>query len=214
MPGLPRASVAHRRRSVVCGLALLGVGVAAVSGACSSSSPSADSSHPAGVSSSPRPPQRVPTGEHGRPRGGFPKRLDERDVASVSRAFAVASFDSDTRIDKSPFDTQRRAARWASGQLAEQLRAGGVAPGGAAWDRMAAHDGYTAVAARQDRDDGRPRDQLRRAQRGWVVSATPRGKAGWRGQTDTHVVFVTLTRSGEHQPWRVTASRVSEGGDG
>lgn len=157
-------------------------------------------------------PQQVPTGKQGVPRGNFPSHVDSRDATAVSKAFARASCLSDTRLDVSPFDAPRRAARWATPAYAGKLSQPGVQPGGAVWQAMAAHHGYTTVTAVPNQDDGRPADQLRRARRAWSLTITGHGDGGWTGQSRQQVMYVTLTRAGGQAPWRVAGSHVAGGG--
>lgn len=187
---------------------------------CGTSPPSAAT---ASTTSGPRPnpnglitpvpsPQPVPTGKDGVPRGDFPSHVDSRDATVVSKAFARASFLSDARVDVSPFDAPRRAARWATRAYAGQLSQPGVQSGGAAWQAMAAHHGYTTVDATPNQDDGRPTDQLRRARRAWSLTITPHGDDGWSGPPRQQVMYVTLTRADSQAPWRVASSHVAGGG--
>jgi hypothetical protein len=134
--------------------------------------------------------------------------VDGSSASAVSKAFARASFLQDTRIDRSPSDAARRAARWARPSYAAELSSPGRAPGGAAWNAMAAHDGYTTVTATQNDDDGRPPDELRRAYRAWDLTLTPRGAAGWTGKKRHEVMYVTLTRRGGDAPWRVASEQL------
>lgn len=200
-------------------LALLGAAVVLLAGCTQSAAPdgqAATNARPTPSTSSSRgllspvpSPQPVPTGQQGLPRGGFPTNVDLSDPTAVSKAFARASFLVDTRIDVSPFDAARRAARWATPEYAAALRSAGVQPGGMRWETLVAHDGYTTVTATPVRDDGRPADQLRRARRGWVLTITPHGAEGWTGEPRVQIMYLTLIRT--QGQWQVSTSHVIAG---
>lgn len=92
-------------------------------------------------------PEPAPSGAAGDPRGLDldPDDVDLHDPVQVAAAFAVTMLTPDTRIDRSPADLSRRAARWASDEYAEQLRADRPAGGGAEWVALGERQGYLSV---------------------------------------------------------------------
>lgn len=92
-------------------------------------------------------PEPAPSGAAGDPRGLDldPDDVDLHDPMQVAEAFAVTMLTPDTRIDRSPADLSRRAARWASDEYAEQLRADRPAGGGAEWVALGEREGYLSV---------------------------------------------------------------------
>lgn len=208
--------VTHQTRTITTQRAVVGLLAAGLLVGCSSESAPASHSSPSSSESSSSvgvPQQPVPTGKSGRPRGGFPSEVDEEDAGEVSRAFAIASVDQDTRIDQTPFDAQHRAAHWAGGDLARELRQAGAQPGGADWNEMASHDGYTDVEATRYAGADDASDQTRRAERGWVITTVQRDSDDWRGERDSQVIVTTLARASTDDPWRVLDSDVTAGGD-
>jgi len=122
----------------------------------------------------------------------------------VAAAGLTAYHRADTALDLGPADTHRRALPWTTGQLAAGIRGDRPVTGpGAAWTTLAAHHGYTTVTVTRAYDDGAPADIKATVYRQFTVTATPRGRDGWTGPTDTHIDYLTLTRTG--RGWRITA---------
>ncbi len=120
--------------------------------------PSTASSSPAPVPSNPP----VPAGVAGRPRGEVGNAVDGQSPDAVAAAFAGTTFTYDTAIDRSPFDAQVRSAVYATPAFAAVLKQPLQQGGGAQWNTLAAHHGYSTVALAVNHDDGRPPDQLGR----------------------------------------------------
>jgi len=151
----------------------------------------------------------VPTGVAGQPRGASTTAATTSDPDSVAQAFATVTFTFDTALDRSPFDAQARSATYATPTFAATLTRPLVQGGGAEWNTLAAHHGFTTVGLAANNDDGRPPDQLRAAARGYTVTVTGHGDAGWTQTVDTEAMYLYLTRTGGTSPWQV--DRVSFG---
>ncbi len=165
--------------------------------------PSTASSSPAPVPSNPP----VPAGVAGRPRGEVGGAVDGQSPDAVAAAFAGTTFTYDTAIDRSPFDAQVRSAVYATPAFAGVLKQPLQQGGGAQWNTLAAHHGYSTVALAVNHDDGRPPDQLGAAARGYTITVTGHGEAGWTAPLDSQTMYVFLTRTGTTTPWQV--ARVS-----
>jgi len=160
-------------------------------------------STPAPVPSNPP----VPAGVAGRPRGEAGGPVDGQSPDAVAAAFAASTFTYDTAIDRSPFDAQVRSAVYATPAFAGVLKQPLQQGGGAQWNTLAAHHGYSTVALAVNHDDGRPPDQLRAAARGYTITVTGHGENGWTAPLDSQTMYVFLTRTGTTTPWQV--ARVS-----
>jgi len=152
----------------------------------------------------------VPAGSPGQPRGRGAGPVDGRSPDGVASAFAAATFTYDTALDRSPFDAQVRSAVYATPAFAAVLKQPLQQGGGAQWNTLAAHHGFTTVALTENHDDGRPPDQLGAAARAYTVTTTGHGDAGWSAPLDSQTMYVFLTRTGTATPWQV--SRVSFSG--
>lgn len=152
----------------------------------------------------------VPTGQQGTPRGAPPtaSTTNLSDAAAVAVAFATTSFDYDTAIDVSPADAQRRSIPFTTPAYAAQLRAGGTQPGGAWWNTLAEHHGYTTAALVENHDGGRPPDTATTAVRSWTVTSTGRSPDGWSAPMGTALVFVAMTRPILAAPWQVSGLEI------
>jgi hypothetical protein len=126
----------------------------------------------------------------------------------VGEAFSTATFTYDSLIDTSPADGQRRSADFATPAFATALRQPLMQGGGAVWNEMAAHRGYTTVALAQDHDDGRPPDTATSAVRGWTVTATGHAADGWSAPMSSVVMFVSMTRPTPAGGWQVCSLRI------
>ncbi|MFL4496491.1 hypothetical protein ACJ6WD_35415 [Streptomyces sp. VTCC 41912] len=154
------------------------------------------------------PPQAMPSGKAGTPKG-LPTTVNEEDATAVAHALAVTAFTYDTALDRTPADAQRRAGRWLTPAYAKTALAQPVAPPGASWNQMAAHHGYTAVTARQAHDTA-PASTQTSAYRQFEVTVQFRGRDGWKGDADEHwVTWIHLARSTASSPWKADSMRVS-----
>jgi len=206
------------------GRTVLAAAVVAVCAGCST--PTAPSPSPAPASSAPPSavapatalpsspgggaPVTVPPGASGTPRGAGPgiNQVNGADASAVGEAFSTATFTYDSLIDTSPADGQRRSADFATPAFATQLRQPLMQGGGAVWNEMAAHRGYTTVALAPDHDDGRPPDTATSAVRGWTVTATARAADGWSAPMSSVVLFVSMTRPTPASGWQVSSLRI------
>jgi len=148
--------------------------------------------------------------EPGRPRGQAAGAVDGQSPDGVAAAFAAATFTYDTALDRSPFDAQVRSAVYATPAFAAVLKQPLQQGGGAQWNTLATHHGYTTVALTANHDDGRPPDQLGAAARAYTVATTGHGDNAWSAPLDSQTMYVFLTRTGTATPWQ--ASRVSFSG--
>jgi len=209
------------------GRTVLGVAVVVVCAGCSTpSAPPPPPPPPAPASSAPPSavapataspssagggaPVTVPPGASGTPRGAGPgiDQVNGADASAVGEAFSTATFTYDSLIDTSPADGQRRSADFATPAFATPLRQPLVQGGGAVWNEMAAHRGYTTVALAQDHDDGRPPDTATSAVRGWTVTATGHAADGWSAPMNSVVMFVSMTRGTPAGGWQVCSLRM------
>ncbi len=136
--------------------------------------------------------------------------MDGQSPDGVASAFAAATFTYDTALDRSPYDAQVRSAVYATPAFAGVLTQPLAQGGGAQWNTLAAHHGYTTVALTANHDDGRPPDQLGSAARAYTVATTGHGDNAWSVPLDSQTMYVFLTRTGTATPWQV--SRVSFSG--
>ncbi len=182
--------------------------VSSPSAAPSSAAPSTPSprSAPGPVPSNPP----IPAGTLGQPRGRVAVPVDGQSPDGVAGAFAAATFTYDTALDRSPYDAQVRSAVYATPAFAAVLKQPLAQGGGAQWNTLAAHHGFTTVALTENHDDGRPPDQLGAAARAYTVATTGHGDNGWSAPLDSQTMYVFLTRTGTATPWQV--SRVSFSG--
>ncbi len=153
----------------------------------------------------------IPAGSPGQPRGRGAAPVDGQSPDGVAAAFAAATFTYDTALDRSPYDAQVRSAVYATPAFAAVLKQPLAQGGGAQWNTLAAHHGYTTVALTANHDDGRPPDQLGSAARAYTVATTTgHGDNAWSAPLDSQTMYVFLTRTGTATPWQV--SRVSFSG--
>jgi hypothetical protein len=129
---------------------------------------------------------------------------DARDATAVARAFALGSWSIDTTSQHGEVDAEARLVALMTPQLAAEVQAGAatVRPSSAflAWRR---HQATTLAAVVPTHDSGAPPDTTTLAHRSFAVPVTPTGRDGWTGPTETHVEFITLSRPGPGEPWRV-----------
>lgn len=150
--------------------------------------------------------QPVPVGSAGaQPRGASESDAGPATTASaVALAFARTACRYDARIDRSPWDASRRAARqWGTPSYAASLNVPAPDSGGQRWITLAAHDGYTvADATLADLDVATP-DAPMRALRQVDVTIRPVGARGWRGAPEARTFLLTLVRVSSADRWRV-----------
>jgi hypothetical protein len=129
---------------------------------------------------------------------------DPRDATVVARVFALSSWSIDTTSQRAEVEAEARLVALMTPTLAAQVQAGAasVRPSSAflAWRR---HHATTLVTVEPTHDSGAPPDTTTLAHRSFAVAVTPTGRDGWAGPTETHVEFITLSRPGPGEPWRV-----------
>jgi hypothetical protein len=191
------------RRSRPTGTAALTAAAAALLisvGGCSSApaTPTAASSPP---------PRRMPAAS-ATPHGGLPdpSRVDFADPAAVSRAALACLWTIDTATDRGQGDAARRAAVYLTPAYAVRLALAPAQPPDPTWVQ---HRAYARLRLRPVHDDGAPADTATGAYRQWQITTTSVGRDGWRGAVFSVIAFVTLTRSGRGQPWRVAGITMS-----
>jgi hypothetical protein len=129
---------------------------------------------------------------------------DPRDATAVARVFAVGSWSIDTTSEHGEVDAEARLVALMTPELAAQVQAGvaTVRPSSVflAWRQ---HRATTLAAVAPTHDSGAPPDTPTLAHRSFAVAVTPTGSGGWTGPTEIHVEFITLSRPGPGEPWRV-----------
>jgi hypothetical protein len=154
----------------------------------------------------PKDPPRLPPGKPGKPAGPVPV-LDQvkGDPDSIAHAMVVTMKSMDSDIDFTWYDAFMRAAplleaEYLSRRLGEVPSSGS----GAEWNEWAQHQAYTvAEATVLPPELGRPEDTVTQAMRSVSVRVTPTGRDGWKGETVSATIFVTLVRSSSAAPWKV-----------
>jgi hypothetical protein len=153
----------------------------------------------------PKPASPVPTGKPGLPHGGLvdPATVNQHDANAVGQAALTDMYRHDTLIDTSPTDALRRSDPWLSTRYQAALAAAQPHGAGTTWTSWATHNAYTQVTVTLEHDYGQPADTATTASRVYAVTTTPIGRDHWHGTPTTTTVFLTLTRTDAHQPWRV-----------
>src|SRR5207302_2251391 len=117
---------------------------------------------------------------------------------------AVGTWSIDTTSERSEVDAEARLVALMTPQLADQVQTGvgTVRPSSAflVWRR---HRATTLAGVAPTHDPGAPPDTPTLAHRSFAVAVTPTGSDGWTGPTGIHVEFITLSRPGPGEPWRV-----------
>lgn len=154
-------------------------------------------------------PSPAPTGDPGAwPRGLVdldPEAVDVLDVDEVSEAFVRTFLSTDTSIDVTVVDAQRRAARWAHPDFAAVLTQDRPGGSGADWIELARTDGYMLVELSDHPavTDGlitAPAEGDINAERPYVITITPQNSELPARET---VGIAYLTRTGPQEPWQV-----------
>lgn len=127
-------------------------------------------------------------------------RADYRDPTAVCLRFAAAVYRRDTRTDRSAQDAYRRATAYATAELAAAVAA---LPAGRdpQWSTWQAHHAATDPTATTAGSDDPPAAGDGAAHRAASVMLTPVGADGWRGPTETHVVYCQLRH--DQSGWRI-----------
>ncbi|WP_369233926.1 hypothetical protein AB5J56_19040 [Streptomyces sp. R21] len=134
-----------------------------------------------------------------------PKGVDATDATAVAKAWAQTAYGYDTKYDTSPHDAVLRSARWFTASKAADERSYHPASGaGDDWNTWADHKAWTTVSVSYDDDGDGPTDTPARAYRALFVDGEAHGRDGWTGTGPRANVYLTLTRSGKGEPWRVS----------
>ncbi|SRR6266511_44382 len=121
------------------------------------------------------------------------------DPGDVCGRFAAALYSADTTTDTGPVDAARRAAGYTDAALAAQLI---TASRDGRWQTWLAHLARVQADVSAYVEEEQPPDDSASAYRAVRVAATPIGADGWRGWTQTSIVYCTLGRLDTQ--WRVT----------
>lgn len=120
------------------------------------------------------------------------------DPGEVCRRFVTALYSADATKDAGPGDAFARAARYMSGSLAGQ--SAGAARDGR-WEAWTQHRARMDTRVERHVDMHQMPDSSVRAGRAQKVTATPVGADGWRGWTESSLVYCDLRHDGHG--WRV-----------
>jgi hypothetical protein len=127
--------------------------------------------------------------------------VDLGDRGAVCDAFAAALFTADTATDTGPVDAYRRAAAYATTDLAADLTTV-PARTPASWHDLMAHDGQVDVEVhRYAGEIPPPAGEV--AYQATMVVTTVTGRDRWQPATGRHTVYCTL--HGSQARWRVAA---------
>jgi hypothetical protein len=130
--------------------------------------------------------------------------VDLGEPGAVCDAFAAAMFTIDTATDTGPSDAYRRAAAYATEQLATTLVAA-PARRSPDWAQLVAHHGrVTAEVATYAGEP--PPDHGASAHRATVVTTATTGRNGWSRPPGRHIIYCTLNQAGPR--WQVAAYEV------
>ena len=141
-------------------------------------------------------------GERGSPRGGTVSHVQETNAASVASAYARTALTFDTKLDNSRNDGQRRAARWMTPELARQVSRG--LPASSGWDALRRDDTWTKVSVTDVTPSGGDPSTGLDAERLLQADVTTHTKRTNKPRKRTTTMSVTLTRTAESKPWRVS----------
>lgn len=152
----------------------------------------------------------VAPGVPGVPRGISATPVDDANPTAVAEAFAAATFSYDTAMDRSPSDAQARSAPFATPSYGAQLRQPLAQGGGARWNDLEAHRGYTTVSVAGNRDDGRAPDTPGTAVRSFTVATTGHSPDTWSAPMGSVLLFLSLVRASAASPWQVQSVQIPE----
>jgi len=150
----------------------------------------------------PSPAASAPASPPAAPPPGVPGYRYE-DPADVCHRFAAALFSADTTVDSGPADAPLRAAGYADAALAATLVRPTV---DGRWPLWREHRARLHTQVSGHADSEAPVDSTVAAYRAMLVAATPVGDHGWRGWTQTTLLYCTLahvTLAGVGAQWRM-----------
>lgn len=174
-------------------------------GTTSSDTPSSSKMSTSTTGSTQGRPTTAPATAKGTPRGPLPEpdRVDQSNAAAVAVAYLRTAETIDTRIDNSRNDAQRRAARWLTPDLAQELAKG--LPGGAGWAELEKKSAWTKAEVTDVTPSGGDPTAGLTSARVLQVEVTTYGRGRKAiGTAVTTTTAVTLQRASESKPWRVS----------
>ena len=129
---------------------------------------------------------------------------DPTNADAVAQVFALGTWTIDAGSDGSELVAEARLVNLMTPGLATQVEEGSAAVQPTAqfalWRRHAA---VTTASALATHDAGAPPDTPITADRSFAITVTPRGPDGWVGPPMTAIEFITLSRPGPGEPWRI-----------
>ncbi|QKW33529.1 hypothetical protein HUT06_05360 [Actinomadura sp. NAK00032] len=131
-----------------------------------------------------------------------PDRADGRNATALAKAALTVMYRVDSTSDTGLRDAKLRAARYLTADYKAEVATEPVQYIPEEWRR---HRAYIAVHLKPIQpEEGAPSDGATTAYRQWQLRTTPTGRDGWRGDPHNFVVYMELTRSSRHAPWRVS----------
>ncbi|GGM82011.1 hypothetical protein GCM10012275_60800 [Longimycelium tulufanense] len=172
-------------------LALIAVTGTLALAACTSSTATipaapAPSSTAATSATTPQAPPPVPRPD--------PATVNRTDPTAVSQAALELMYLVDTTSDTGWADAAHRALPLLSSRYAQGVRAGGGRTPAGTWQEWTQHRAYTTVELKPSAET-HPIDTTTQAHRPWLLTITPTGRDGWRGEPEQRAAFVTLTHA-------------------
>lgn len=129
---------------------------------------------------------------------------DPTDATAVGQVFALGTWTIDASTDSSEVDAEARLVNLMTPDLAAQVEeAGGTVQPTAEFALWRQHAAVTTASAVATHDAGAPPDTPTSADRSFAITVTPRGRDGWVGPPMTAIEFITLSRPGPGEPWRI-----------
>jgi hypothetical protein len=131
--------------------------------------------------------------------------VDATDATAVAQTFARGSWSIDTSTEASEVDAEGRLAALMTPDLAAEVEAATAsAQPDATFEEWRRHQVVTTVGLAANNDSGAPPDTPTAADRSFVITITPAGRDGWAGPPISDVEFLSLTRPGPGEPWRIS----------
>lgn len=125
----------------------------------------------------------------------------------VAQVAVTTAWTFDTRIDKSKWDAELRAAPYLTPKYLKVVQVARPARSpGAVWLEWAGHRAHTVVQLKPAFVGQRPPDTPTTAERTFIVELTAVGEDGWESVPIQSVVAVRLTRASAQAPLRTTVS--------
>ena len=129
---------------------------------------------------------------------------DPTDATVVGQLFALGTWTIDASTDRSEVDAEARLVSLMAPDLAALVEeAGGTVQPPAEFAVWRRHAAVTTASAVPTHDAGAPPDTPTGADRSFAITVTPRGRDGWVGPAMAAIEFITLSRPGPGEPWRI-----------